>query len=144
MQNILPASFGYHTSDLLHNKVDRLPISLKILQTITKVGIAALTVLAILGTVGWGVAIGAGIGLALTDLGCTVLHRQIICETAGIILAKNEVPQLKIAPNLTASKGFPTEHGADTELWRKRLKTQHRRLRQLVRRPKFCRFSEFN
>lgn len=122
MHNILPASFGYHSCSTTSESV--LSITNKIrdfLDVVHKITLAISGAFALLGLMSCSAAIGIGIGASTLYYGFKVYSYLKICQAAGLIINRHNIPHIKISPRLTSCEALPTVHGAETELWRKRL-----------------------
>ncbi|MBP9842055.1 MAG: hypothetical protein KBC64_06490 [Simkaniaceae bacterium] len=119
------ASFGCHSTTTSPRNRDwpinfflntsRGALVLSVITTIALVAIGHVGVLYL------GLAIAWNVGSLIS---CTIFHvveKKHIAETAGIIINKNELKKLQLIPEAGVCGALPTQHSADTELWRKRL-----------------------
>lgn len=94
------------------------PLLTKILLTNLAIALSTITFLA-LPPVTATVAVVAG--FAITFFAYKAWKLSLLSRTAGIIFNQKDFKALKLCPKFGKCQVIPTEHSADTELWRKRL-----------------------
>jgi hypothetical protein len=122
------ATFGYHPAtcppsisnqyltDRSKFKID--PIITKTLLTTFMIGLSAIPFLALPLLTATATVVA---GFAITYFLFKVWKQSNLSQTAGIIFNKKDINKLKLTPKFGKCQVIPTEHSADTELWRKRL-----------------------
>lgn len=130
--NIHGPSFGYHSSgsqgvDSPHGPSTATKLS-RVANTMRKTAFVGLVVLGITTTMGaaslvaFGIGCAGFVGVSAFYYASNYHHYKNICETAGIVFQNAEqVNKFEVAGKLGKCEAIPTEHCADTELWREDL-----------------------
>ena len=127
-QELQGSSFGYHSSGSFDGDIVRTSKLTRIADVMRKITFVALTAFTILS----GIGIVSSTGIILGSIGfigssglyysSTYFNYKQICKTAGIVFQNAEQINKFVASGVEGKcEAIPTEHCADTELWRENL-----------------------
>jgi phosphatidylserine/phosphatidylglycerophosphate/cardiolipin synthase-like enzyme len=123
------ATFGYHplssfsTGSVEQQRRDSAIKKKSILiRTSVAVSLIGLSIIALFACLPPFAALFAGALVLGTCYIATKIYRQsLLSKTAGIIFNRRDIKPFKLTPKYGKCEAIPTEHSADTELWRKKL-----------------------